>query len=68
MSEMKTICAWCQTHLRGPKISTEISHGICPPCLQQRFEDLNRQITSCRTSLVQERLEQWDLGGEGGVK
>jgi hypothetical protein len=64
MSEFKVVCAWCQKHMRGPEISSDVSHGICPPCLQERFEELNKQIASCRTSLVQERLSQWEIGGE----
>jgi hypothetical protein len=26
---MKTVCAWCRCHIRGPRLSRNVSHGHC---------------------------------------
>jgi hypothetical protein len=39
---LSTWCAWCATHMRGPKFApaNETSHGICLPCLRNLFGPL----------------------------
>jgi hypothetical protein len=41
---VKTVCAWCNEHIRGR--GKTISHGICRRCVtdlrQPRFEFMNR--------------------------
>jgi len=41
-SEYTVLCGWCRSVLsQGPRDS-EISHGICPPCMEKFFgEELN---------------------------
>lgn len=34
---MKILCAWCNKTIRGRGVA--ISHGICPPCFQDYFQE-----------------------------
>lgn len=52
---IKTVCAWCEEHLRGPEFAETISHGICPPCF-------DRAVWVSEAEWVKDR---WEFGGEG---
>lgn len=43
MHEIKVICAWCQEHMRGPKDSPHISHGICQKCFDQEMKEIKKE-------------------------
>lgn len=37
--DIKTICMHCKKHLKGPKNSTVVSHGICEECFKKYHDD-----------------------------
>jgi hypothetical protein len=37
IKEMKTVCAWCGKHLKGPINADRISHGMCPACFEKEL-------------------------------
>ena len=37
---IETVCAWCDAHLGGPVGASQVSHGICPECLEEKFPEM----------------------------
>lgn len=67
---MKTVCAWCLKHLKGPEHASLVSHGMCPDCFNNARRQLGLHIDP--TPDYRDLDDEWDElihdnnGGEGG--
>ncbi len=67
----KVVCAWCGKFLGGRPSATNISHGICRPCVEDMMAgaDINNDIHQPLHGVPVNQdclLSMWiDVGGEG---
>ncbi len=75
---MRVVCAWCKRQLKSCEgyvagDPDKVSHGICPECVREMFQNPDTWVRSGGVDLGLLRLltqddpwELWtDIGGEG---
>jgi len=55
---LTVICGWCRMVIKQGASDTEISHGICPECIREYFEDLPPEETRRSESTPLESVKQ----------